>query len=107
MSMQFARVALNPDSYFHLSNGKDKADKISEQEEILRAAQKLKDEVIGKLIDDFNSVEVDPLNGEQMSRIMHARGINLRYIGRLCTSVNCCILNSDYRLNLIISESCV
>ena len=87
LSMQFARVPLNPDAYFHLNNGggRDKADKISEQEEILRGAQKLKDEVIGKLVDEFNSVEVDPLNGEQLTRIMHARGINIRYIGRLCT----------------------
>jgi hypothetical protein len=85
LTMQFARVPLNPDAYFHLSNGTDKADKISEQEEILRAAQKLKDEVIGRLINEFNSVEVDPLNGEQLTRIMHARGINISYIGRLCT----------------------
>ena len=78
-------MPLNPDAYFHLSNGKEKADKISEQEEILRAAQKLKDEVIGKLLDDFNNVEVDPLNGEQLKRVMHSCGINMRYIGRLCT----------------------
>jgi hypothetical protein len=38
MTMQYASVPLNPDSYFHLSNGKDKAEKINEQEEILRAA---------------------------------------------------------------------
>ena len=88
MTMQFARVPLNPDAYFHLSNGKDKADKISEQEEILRAAQKLKDEVIGKLIDDFNNLDADPLNGEQLTRVLHSRGINLRYIGRLCTQVS-------------------
>ena len=41
--------------------------------------------MIGKLVDEFNSVEVDPLNGEQLTRIMHNRGINIRYIGRLCT----------------------
>ena len=40
LTMQFARVPLNPDAYFHLNNGggRDKADKISEQEEILRGA---------------------------------------------------------------------
>ncbi len=64
MTMQFARVPLNPDAYFHISGGKDKAEKISEQEEILRAAQKLKDEVITKMIEEFNNVEVDPLSGE-------------------------------------------
>jgi hypothetical protein len=40
------------------------SDKISEQEEILRAAQKLKDEVLRKLLEDFNNVEEDPLDGE-------------------------------------------
>jgi hypothetical protein len=50
-------VPLNPDAYFHLSNGKDKADKISEQEEILRASQKLKDENLSKLIEELNNVD--------------------------------------------------
>ncbi len=40
------------------------SDKISEQEEILRAAQKLKDEVLRKLLEDFNNVEEDPLSGD-------------------------------------------
>lgn len=78
MTMQFSRTPLNPDAYFHLSNGKEKADKIAEQEEILRAAQKLKDEILIKLLDDFNSVEVDPLDGEQMKHVLHSRGMNLR-----------------------------
>jgi hypothetical protein len=44
--------------------------------------------VIGKLLDDFNNIEIDPLNGEQLSRAMHSRGINLRYIGRICTQAD-------------------
>ena len=64
------------------------SDKISEQEEILRAAQKLKDEVLRKLLEDFNNVEEDPLSGDQLALCLHKRGINLRQLGRICTSVS-------------------
>lgn len=63
------------------------SEKISDQEEILRAAQKLKDEVIGKLVEELNNVEQDPLSGDQLETLMHQRGINMRILGRICTIV--------------------
>jgi len=43
--------------------------------------------VIGKLIEDLNNVEEDPLTGEALERVFHVRGINMRHIGRICTVV--------------------
>ncbi len=74
------------------------SDKISEQEEILRAAQKLKDEVLRKLLEDFNSVDEDPMNGEQLAMCLHKRGVNIRQIGRICTSVRSICNSLGYRL---------
>jgi high-affinity nickel permease len=53
----------------------------------LRAAQKLKDEVISKLIEELNALEEDPKSGEHLEALLHKRGINMRLMGRLCTSV--------------------
>lgn len=63
-------------------------EKLSDQEETLRAAQKLKDEVVSKLIEELNALEEDPKSGEHLEALLHKRGINMRLVGRLCATVS-------------------
>ena len=74
----------------------------SDQEEILRAGQKLKDEIIEKLVEDLNNVDEDPLTSESLEKLLHSRGICIRYLGKICTNVT----NTSYltinRLNSIM-----
>lgn len=36
-------------------------------------------------MEELNQVEVDPLNGNMFEQEMHARGISMRYLGKVCT----------------------
>ena len=66
-------------------DGKSQFDIKSDQEEIIRANQRMKDENIKNLIRDLNEIEEDPLNPTELKNLMHRRGIPLRYIGKICT----------------------
>ena len=47
------------------------------------------------MVDDFSSLSCTPIDGVALTEIMHARGINMRYLGKvasLCTKRD----NLDY-----------
>jgi Translation initiation factor eIF3 subunit 135 len=40
------------------------------------------------MLEDLNSLEEDPKSSQQLERLLHRRGINVRLMGRICTSVS-------------------
>lgn len=45
----------------------------------------LTDFVIPKFIQDLCMLEVAPMDGQTLTEALHARGINVRYIGKVCS----------------------
>ena len=85
---QFKKMPLNPDAFVirpDQMDGKSQFDIKSDQEEIIRSVQRMKDENIKNLIRDLNDIEEDPLNPTEIKEMMHRRGIPIRYIGKICT----------------------
>lgn len=80
-------VRFNPDVYApgikHASSEEDalSSDKVLVQD----AADFLVETVIIKIVEDFISLSQTPLDGSQLTDIMHNRGINMRYLGKLAT----------------------
>lgn len=58
----------------------------SQQQEIVRAGQKVKSESLAALVNDLNAVEEDPLNSRELKKVLHSRGIPMRYLGKICTT---------------------
>ncbi|EDO49938.1 predicted protein, partial [Nematostella vectensis] len=52
------------------------------------ASNFLIDTVVIKMIEDFISLTQTPLDGSQLTEIMHSRGINLRYLGTVAAIVS-------------------
>ncbi|KAI7900383.1 clustered mitochondria-domain-containing protein [Cokeromyces recurvatus] len=79
------------------------------EEEIIReASQFLINEIVPSLVLDFASYAVTPLDGDALTKTMHRRGINMRYLGKLAELVS---VNKDKRIDyihkLIIQEMIV
>lgn len=41
--------------------------------------------IIVKMVEDFASLSCTPLDGVAVTEIMHARGINMRYLGKVAS----------------------
>ncbi|KAK6353724.1 Intracellular distribution of mitochondria [Orbilia blumenaviensis] len=80
--------SLNPDVF---TGQKPQTDEEKEQfakdeEDVRQACQYLTDKVIPGLIDDLKKGDVgSPMDGHSLSRLMHKRGINIRYLGSIAT----------------------
>ncbi|KAI9314033.1 clustered mitochondria-domain-containing protein [Dichotomocladium elegans] len=92
------KLNFNPDVFTLAKLGGD-AESIKEQEETVREASKfLNEEVIPSLVLDFASYTITPLDGDAMTKAMHRRGINMRYLGKI---VHLTSLSQDQRLKHI------
>ncbi|XP_074637547.1 clustered mitochondria protein homolog [Acropora palmata] len=80
-------VRFNPDVYApgikHASS--EEAALSSDKVLVQDAADFLVETVIIKIVEDFISLSMTPLDGSQLTDIMHNRGINMRYLGKLAT----------------------
>ncbi|QDZ17938.1 putative subunit of eukaryotic translation initiation factor 3 [Chloropicon primus] len=43
------------------------------------------DVAIAKIVSDFESLELSPIDGQTLTDFLHSRGINMRFLGRLAT----------------------
>jgi protein TIF31 len=87
------QLAFNPDAF---TSVKTKSESISQQEDDVRGASKfLTESVIPSLVLDFSSYAISPLDGDSLTKTMHQRGINMRYLGKIVELVE---LSKDNRL---------
>lgn len=94
------KLSFNPDVFTaaKLAGGADSAI-VKEEEQTVRDASKfLNDEVIPSLVLDFASYAVSPLDGEALTKAMHRRGINMRYLGKIAQLVS---ISEDKRIEHI------
>ncbi|RKP27935.1 clustered mitochondria-domain-containing protein, partial [Syncephalis pseudoplumigaleata] len=57
-------------------------------ENVREAAQLLRSHMIPSLVNDLTSYQVTPIDGAALTTVMHRRGINMRYLGRIATALD-------------------
>ncbi|KAF9998518.1 Intracellular distribution of mitochondria [Entomortierella chlamydospora] len=79
-------LTFNVDAFTSVKTLPKSGDAKSEQEAVVREASKfLRDNVIAVLLQDFTAYIVSPIDGGSLTKAMHRRGINMRYLGRIAT----------------------
>ncbi|KAI5792436.1 clustered mitochondria-domain-containing protein [Peziza echinospora] len=78
--------ALNPDVFSgqQPQTDEEKAENLKDEENVRAACTYLIEKVIPGLIEDLKEGDVgSPMDGHSLSRLMHKRGINIRYLGTI------------------------
>ena len=81
-------LTLNPDVFCGQipRTDEEKEEWASDEREVRAVCAHLHEKVIPEMIQDLKEGEVGfPMDGQSLSRLMHRRGINLRYMGKLAT----------------------
>ncbi|KAF9636754.1 putative eukaryotic translation initiation factor 3 subunit clu1 protein [Lasiodiplodia theobromae] len=82
------QFALNPDIFCGQvpQTEEEKQEYAKDEAEVRAACEHLTQEVIPRLIHDLKEGDVGfPMDGQSLSSLLHKRGINLRYLGRIAT----------------------
>ncbi|KAJ1921447.1 Intracellular distribution of mitochondria [Tieghemiomyces parasiticus] len=85
------KLTFNPDVFCMVKGPEDEAGaaKVREQEAAVRAvSQFLRDTVIPKLVSELASYEVSVLDTSALTKLLHRRGINQRYLGAIATALD-------------------
>jgi protein TIF31 len=80
--------ALNPDAFSGQEPQieSEKEEWAKDEQEVRSAADFLRSSVIPELVRDLKEGDVGfPMDGQSLSRLLHRRGINIRYLGKLAT----------------------
>lgn len=78
--------ALNPDVFSGQTpqSDEDKAEWAKDEAEVRAACEHLQSEVIPRLITELKDGEVGfPMDGQSLSALLHKRGVNIRYLGKV------------------------
>ncbi|KAK3313467.1 clustered mitochondria-domain-containing protein [Apodospora peruviana] len=95
--------ALNPDVFSgqEPQTDEDKEQMVKDEQEVRDACKYLRETVIPELLNELRESDISfPMDGRSLTRQLHRRGINLRYLGKLAT------LSADKRLSCF-RELCV
>ncbi|KAL9027249.1 MAG: hypothetical protein Q9196_004202 [Gyalolechia fulgens] len=79
---------LNPDVFSGQSpqTAEEKEEWANDEREVRAVADHLHEKIIPELMHDLKEGEVGfPMDGQSLSRLMHKRGINIRYLGKLAS----------------------
>jgi len=80
------QFALNPDVFCgqHPQSDEDKEEWAKDEAEVRAACNHLLSDVLPRLIQELKDGEVGfPMDGQSLSLLLHKRGINIRYLGKL------------------------
>ncbi|KAJ4304717.1 Intracellular distribution of mitochondria [Kalmusia sp. IMI 367209] len=80
------QYALNPDVFCgqHPQSDEDKEEWAKDEAEVRAACNHLLAEVVPRLIQELKDGDVGfPMDGQSLSLLLHKRGINIRYLGKL------------------------
>jgi protein TIF31 len=78
--------ALNPDVFSGQTpqSDEDKAEWTKDEAEVRAACDHLQTEVIPRMISELKDGEVGfPMDGQSLSALLHKRGVNIRYLGKI------------------------
>lgn len=93
------QFALNPDAFSGQvpRTSEEKAQFQEDEDEVREACKYLHNQVIPGMLKELAASEVSfPMDGHSLSRLLHRRGINVRYLGKVAT------LCSDRRLRCLL-----
>ncbi|KAF4966438.1 hypothetical protein FSARC_5882 [Fusarium sarcochroum] len=85
------KFALNPDAFSGQvpQTEEEKAEFAAEEEEVRAAGAYLREQVIPELLRELSESEISfPMDGQSLSRLLHKRGINVRYLGKVAELAN-------------------
>jgi protein TIF31 len=81
-------LALNPDvcSGQIPQSDEEKAEYADDEKDVRAVCEFLREKVLKGLISDLDNIDVGfPMDGLSLSQLMHKRGLNIRYLGKLTT----------------------
>ena len=55
-----------------------------DEENVRKVSSYLTNVVLPKFVQDLCTLEVSPMDGQTLTEALHAHGINVRYIGKVC-----------------------
>lgn len=98
-------IRFNPDAYVpEVVPSKCEADTEKKEKALMEdMSQFVCTTLIPKMIDDFSALSSTPIDGVALTDIMHARGINMRYLGKIahmCAKKR----NLDYVYHIVVKE---
>ncbi|ODA80495.1 hypothetical protein RJ55_03453 [Drechmeria coniospora] len=82
------KFALNPDAFSgQLPQSEEEKSQLEEEEkEVREACNHLRDQAIPALLRELSESDISfPMDGQSLSRLLHKRGINIRYLGKVAT----------------------
>ncbi len=88
IDMSNFKFALNPDVFSgqNPQTDEEKAEMAKDEQEVRDACVYLRDTVIPALIKDLTESDISfPMDGRSITALLHRRGINLRYLGKLAS----------------------
>jgi protein TIF31 len=88
IDMSNFRFALNPDTFSGQvpQTDEEKEEMTKDEQEVRDACTYLRDTVITSLLRDLNESDISfPMDGRSLTSLLHRRGINLRYLGKLAS----------------------
>ena len=94
------KFSLNPDAFSDQMPQTDaeKAELQSDEQEVREASDYLRNQAIPNLLRELSSSDISfPMDGQSLSRLLHKRGINVRYLGTVAS------LATDGRLRCLRS----
>ncbi|KAF9875659.1 hypothetical protein CkaCkLH20_07040 [Colletotrichum karsti] len=97
------QFSLNPDVFSGQvpQTDEEKAEMIKDEEEVRLASKYLREHVIPDLVRELTDCDISfPMDGQSLGRLLHKRGINIRYTGKVAS------LASDPRLQCL-KDICV
>ncbi|PTB75460.1 hypothetical protein M440DRAFT_1402976 [Trichoderma longibrachiatum ATCC 18648] len=80
------KFALNPDAFSGQVpiTDEEKAELEADEKEVRAAGEYLRDRVIPELLRELVDSDISfPMDGQSLGRILHKRGINIRYLGKI------------------------
>lgn len=80
------KFALNPDAFSgqEPQTAAEKVEFKKDEEEVRAAGKYLREQVIPDLLRDLSESDISfPMDGQSLSRLLHKRGINVRYLGKV------------------------
>jgi protein TIF31 len=84
---ELPKIVLNPNVFTDFKVSGDPEDIAADEELVRKAGQYLVDTVLPKLVVDLSSLEVSPMDGPTLTDALHAHGINVRYLGKVWSSL--------------------
>lgn len=93
-------LTLNPDVFCGQvpQTEEEKEEWANDEREVRAVCAHLHEKVLPEMIQDLKEGEVGfPMDGQSLSRLLHRRGVNLRYLGKLATLIK----NEDARLRAL------